>query len=765
MPYQTRIVAVFCVLLVAAFEAIAQCPPEWTNTLMMRRERAAVAFDSHRGRLIVHGGNRENISSGHPVTLGDTWEWNGSAWSELGTSGPDFRYGAASVYDPIRRKVVFFGGYRSNFSSGTYFADTWEYDGTSWLKRPVTGPSARYMHCMAFDPSRGTVVLFGGYNSFGFCGDTWEWNGASWTLVTSTGPAPRDSAAMCTDTANNRILLFGGRIAGNNYTNEFWELKASVWSPIAAAGPSGRNGHVFVYDPARSKALLFGGRGATTRLSDTWTFDGSSWTLETATGPVARRFAAGTYDSTTNEVLMVGGELQDTEPTATAEIWAWNGAWRLVNNATPADRGGASMTYDSDRNEFILFGGYAQATGFSRYYKDTWIYNGSQWRLAASAGPSARWLACMVYDSKRKRTVLFGGTGGGSSYTDTWEWNGATAAWTKKDVTPMAGGLGAMAFDKARGVTVYHGGEYNGTNPKTATYNGTSWTLRSTGTPPITSGSAMVYDSARQRSVLMGGSRSGGSTNYDTWEWDGSTWFLVSTNGPDRFHADAVYLPDIGKTLYMGGYDHEWDTPDDLWTWDGTNWESMKSPVGPLGRLYTTMAQGMSGDRVVFFGGSWKFGETYDFRWRAPVHVTAQPADVSICRGTSALLSVTATGTQPVTYTWMKGSQTLVDGPTPHGSSLSGCNTPTLAITQAQPADSGTYTCVVSNTCSQQASLAATVLVCGADFDCSGFVDTDDFTAFVLAFEAGTDDADFDGTGFVDTDDFTAFVLAFEAGC
>ncbi|GMV25823.1 MAG: hypothetical protein AMXMBFR58_18540 [Phycisphaerae bacterium] len=54
---------------------------------------------------------------------------------------------------------------------------------------------------------------------------------------------------------------------------------------------------------------------------------------------------------------------------------------------------------------------------------------------------------------------------------------------------------------------------------------------------------------------------------------------------------------------------------------------------------------------------------------------------------------------------------------------------------------------------------------CGADFDGTGFVDTDDFTAFVTAFEAGTDDADFDGTGFVDTDDFTAFVIAFESGC
>ncbi|GMV25675.1 MAG: hypothetical protein AMXMBFR58_17060 [Phycisphaerae bacterium] len=56
-------------------------------------------------------------------------------------------------------------------------------------------------------------------------------------------------------------------------------------------------------------------------------------------------------------------------------------------------------------------------------------------------------------------------------------------------------------------------------------------------------------------------------------------------------------------------------------------------------------------------------------------------------------------------------------------------------------------------------------LPCPADYDGTGFVDTDDFTAFVIDFEAGVDQADFDGTGFVDTDDFTAFVLAFEAGC
>ncbi|MCC6429035.1 MAG: hypothetical protein IT435_19730 [Phycisphaerales bacterium] len=54
---------------------------------------------------------------------------------------------------------------------------------------------------------------------------------------------------------------------------------------------------------------------------------------------------------------------------------------------------------------------------------------------------------------------------------------------------------------------------------------------------------------------------------------------------------------------------------------------------------------------------------------------------------------------------------------------------------------------------------------CPADFDWSTFVDLDDYTLFVEAFEAGTDDADFDLSGFVDIEDFTGFVIAFEAGC
>ncbi|MCC6426562.1 MAG: S8 family serine peptidase [Phycisphaerales bacterium] len=54
---------------------------------------------------------------------------------------------------------------------------------------------------------------------------------------------------------------------------------------------------------------------------------------------------------------------------------------------------------------------------------------------------------------------------------------------------------------------------------------------------------------------------------------------------------------------------------------------------------------------------------------------------------------------------------------------------------------------------------------CPADFDGSGFLDSDDFDDFVQAFEAGDESADFDESGFVDSDDYDDFVVAFEAGC
>ncbi len=143
--------------------------------------------------------------------------------------------------------------------------------------------------------------------------------------------------------------------------------------------------------------------------------------------------------------------------------------------------------------------------------------------------------------------------------------------------------------------------------------------------------------------------------------------------------------------------------------------------------------------------------------------VTSNPSDVAV-RAVyfSATFSVGATGTPSPTYQWRRNGVDLVDG-----GAVSGATTPTLTFNPADRADDGTtIDCVVTNVCGSATSTAALYTVyCPSDFDQNGFVNGDDFDAYVVAFEAGDPSADFDNNLFVNGDDFDAYVVAFEAGC
>src|SRR5262249_40598428 len=55
-------------------------------------------------------------------------------------------------------------------------SETWEWNGTNWsLLNVATPPQARRWHTVAYDSSRGVVVLFGGQGSGSLrLNDTWE---------------------------------------------------------------------------------------------------------------------------------------------------------------------------------------------------------------------------------------------------------------------------------------------------------------------------------------------------------------------------------------------------------------------------------------------------------------------------------------------------------------------------------------------------------------------------------------------------------------
>src|SRR5687768_6572590 len=81
----------------------------------------------------------------------------GRWWPVFGTVGwPGARSAHGMVFDERRTVVVAFGG-RS--AENLNLADTWEWDGNSWVQRATTGPGGRHGHSMCYDAVRGVTLL------------------------------------------------------------------------------------------------------------------------------------------------------------------------------------------------------------------------------------------------------------------------------------------------------------------------------------------------------------------------------------------------------------------------------------------------------------------------------------------------------------------------------------------------------------------------------------------------------------------------------
>src|SRR5262249_19019720 len=210
------------------------------------RGRTAMAYDSLRGVSILFGGTLG-------VSLGtgqdnDTWEWDGTSWTQRAVPGPGARRSHAMAYDTGRGVTVLFGGQDCCSGGAVFLSDTWEWDGVAWMLRATDGPSPRAWHSMAYDSERGVTVLFGGgdrQNSGGELGDTWEWDGQTWSLRTTSGPPPRRVQAMAYDSAR-RVTVMAAR-RNTEMPPHPWERNGSEWTQPTSPGPLPPAGHHLVY--------------------------------------------------------------------------------------------------------------------------------------------------------------------------------------------------------------------------------------------------------------------------------------------------------------------------------------------------------------------------------------------------------------------------------------------------------------------------------------------------------------------------------------
>lgn len=95
--------------------------------------------------------------------------------------------------------------------------------------------------------------------------------------------------------------------------------------------------------------------------------------------------------------------------------------------------------------------------------------------------------------------------------------------------------------------------------------------------------------------------------------------------------------------------------------------------------------------------------------------ITTQPAPATqtICPGFNVVYSVGATGTG-LTYQWRKNGVNLVNGVQASGSLVSGATTNSVTLIGVVAADAGTYTVVVSGTCTPSVTSSNAVLVVAA---------------------------------------------------
>ncbi|HKQ56830.1 MAG TPA: kelch repeat-containing protein [Candidatus Eisenbacteria bacterium] len=241
------------------------------------RECSSAIYDPVRDRMIVFAGS-------NPQRQNDVWTLNllGSpVWTQLSVSGtvPSRRNLHSAIYDPVRDRMIVFGG----FDDSNYLNEVWALtlSGTpTWTRLTPAGtpPIARREHTAIYDPVRDRMIVHGGLP--GIYNDTWALSlGASpaWTQLATSGPAPgRFGHVAVYDPAGDRMVIFGGE--NQIYRNDSFELTLSgtpTWRDLAPGGelPSRRLYPGAAFDEARRRMVVFGG------LSDNPAFRGDMWEL------------------------------------------------------------------------------------------------------------------------------------------------------------------------------------------------------------------------------------------------------------------------------------------------------------------------------------------------------------------------------------------------------------------------------------------------------------------------------------------------------
>ncbi len=246
------------------------------------------------------------------------------------------------------------------------------------------------------------------------------------------------------------------------------------------------------------------------------------------------------------------------------------GGWTPVTGAAPSKREYPSAAFDPIRARTILFGG--------SNLNDLWeLPSGAAgWSpVSVQAGtlPQARARSVLVYDSRRDRMLLTGGSSFGSYLNDLWHLSLAgTPQWTQimTSGTPYAAAYGFSAVYDSIGDRLIVFGGRNATTTLNQLYAldlsaaTPTWSpLAAAGTgPSARANCAAFYDPVGNRVIVFGGESGNQFNQYygDLWSLDLNgtpEWHPLAAAGDApyrRAHAGFAYDPARERALLFGGY-------------------------------------------------------------------------------------------------------------------------------------------------------------------------------------------------------------------
>lgn len=280
--------------------------------------------------------------------------------------------------------------------------------------------------------------------------------------------------------------------------------------------------------------------------------------------PAARYDGALAWDPTARTIYMFGGQ-----GTATYnDLWRYSletRRWSQVATvgSGPSPRFGHTLVFDSARRRLIVFAGQA-----GTFYNDVWALNiatGAWGQLdGAGAAPLSRYGHGAIYDAARDRMVITHGFTTSGRFDDTWAFDFKTNQW--KDISPadrpLKRCLFHSAYDAAHSQMYIFGGCASGYGPCPLDdlwafdLANQTWSQKSGG-PPARQHYGLAFDSVRGRLVVFDGGGASGLID-DDWEFDSvaQTWsqpHVSGASGGARQRMGAVYVPEDNATYFFGG--------------------------------------------------------------------------------------------------------------------------------------------------------------------------------------------------------------------